>query len=97
MADIGETGTQGSQGVVATQSKSIPLFERGVYTSGDFARAFSALMSDTVSGRLAPGIVNAVCNAGGKMLKVVEMEMKYGTSGAGQDRKILALADRPVS
>lgn len=39
----------------------------------------SALMSDVISGAVTPQITNAACNAGGKMLKMVDLEYKYGT------------------
>jgi hypothetical protein len=35
-------------------------------------------MSDLISGKVTPQIGNAVCNAGGKLLKIVEMKQKYG-------------------
>ena len=54
----------------------------------------SALMSDLIDGRVTPNVGNATCNAGGKLLKVVEMQYKYGTQGPGQNKKlILAVAD----
>jgi|TARA_R100001086_G_scaffold213167_1_gene129116 hypothetical protein len=40
----------------------------------------SGLMSDLVEGRVTPQVGNAVCNAGGKLLKIVEMNHKYGTT-----------------
>lgn len=52
----------------------------------------SALMSDLIDGRVTPNIGNATCNAGGKLLKVVEMEYKYGTRGDGVGKKTLMLA-----
>jgi hypothetical protein len=62
-----------------------------VKTGHDFANLMSALMSDLIEGRVTPNIGNATCNAGGKLLKVVEMQYKYGTDGPGQ-QKILTLA-----
>lgn len=38
----------------------------------------SALMSDVVADRITASRCNAACNAGGKMLKAVEIEQKYG-------------------
>lgn len=38
----------------------------------------SALMSDLIQGTVTPNVANATCNAGGKLLKVIEMEHKYG-------------------
>lgn len=40
------------------------------------------LMSDVISGNMTPAVANAAVNAGGKLLKVVELENKYGTHGA---------------
>lgn len=53
----------------------------------------SALMSDIIEGRVTPGVGNAACNAGGKLLKVVEMQAKYGHKGQGTGEKILELSD----
>lgn len=39
----------------------------------------SGLMSDLIEGRISPQIGNATCNAGGKLLKVVELQHKYGS------------------
>jgi hypothetical protein len=38
----------------------------------------SAIMTDLLNGSVTPGIANATCNAGGKLLKMVELNMKYG-------------------
>lgn len=38
----------------------------------------SALMSDVIEGTLSPGVANAAVNAGGKLLKAVELQLKYG-------------------
>ena len=48
-------------------------------------------MTDLIEGRVSPGIGNAACNAGGKLLKVVELQHKYGTPGPGRSNKILDL------
>lgn len=61
----------------AKKAKSFIIADRGINTSRDFADMMSALMSDVVHGRVNPNISNAVCNAGGKLLKVIEMEYKY--------------------
>jgi hypothetical protein len=76
--------------------RSLALAAKGIQTGHDFANVMSALMSDLIEGRIAPNIGNATCNAGGKLLKVVEMSYRYGTDGPGQ-RKILMLAlESPV-
>lgn len=38
----------------------------------------SALMSDLIEGNVTPQVGNATVNAGGKLLKVVELQLKYG-------------------
>lgn len=73
---------------------SLELTQRGVRTGKDFATLMSALMSDLIDGRVTPVIGNAVCNAGSKLLKVVEMQMKYGRPGSDNNgEKVLQLTD----
>lgn len=72
---------KGSRSLTAANAKSRAVAKKGVTTSSDFKLAMSALMSDLVEGKVAPQVGNAVCNAGGKLLKVVEMEFKYGRNG----------------
>lgn len=38
----------------------------------------SAMMSDVVMGSISPQVANAAINAGGKLLKAAEMQLKYG-------------------
>ena len=71
--------------------RSLVIAQRGIKTGNDFAQLMSCLMSDIIEGRVTPNVGNATCNAGGKLLKVVEMQYKYGTQGKGQE-KILTLA-----
>lgn len=59
--------------------RSQAIAARGVRTGADFAGLMSALMSDLIEGRIDGRTGNAVCNASGKLLKVVEMQHKYGT------------------
>lgn len=84
--------------LVKEQPRSLALAERGVKTGADFANMMSALMSDIISERIAPEIANAACNAGGKLLKVVEMQYRYG--GKEADRQLTlapgAKADEPA-
>jgi hypothetical protein len=59
-------------------STSFRLAQKGVRTSREFAAVASALMCDAITNMVPPQRVNAACNAAGKLLKVVEMELKYG-------------------
>ena len=62
-----------------------------IITGKDFANMMSCLMSDLVEGAISPGVGNATCNAGGKLLKVVEMTYKYGTNDGNEGSKKLSL------
>jgi hypothetical protein len=46
-------------------------------------------MSDLIEGRVTPGVGNATCNAGGKLLKSVELQYKYGVDGPGQSKSLM--------
>ena len=71
------------------QPRSLRIAERGIKTSNDFAELMSSLMSDLIEGRVTPQVGNATCNAGGKLLKVVEMTYKYGVEGKPGKRTLL--------
>ncbi len=73
----------------APDSLSLPIANRGIKTGAEFAQLMSSLMTDILSGRVAPELGNAVCNAGGKLLKVVEMQYKYGTQSSQGERTLL--------
>lgn len=63
-------------------SRAVGIIASGDVKSGSkFAELMSALMSDLVMGAMTPDVGNATCNAGGKLLKVVEMQHKYGPKG----------------
>ena len=70
--DTTETGAAPSQ-----EPRSLGISKDGIATAEDFASLMSSVMSDVIDGRLSPPVANAVCNAGGKLLKVVEMQYKY--------------------
>ena len=91
MATKGKNGIAKNQTAVTGSPRSAKVAAKGIKTSHDFANLMSALMSDLIDGRVAPTIGNATCNAGGKLLKVVEMQIKYGVAGPGQ-HKVLTLA-----
>ena len=64
--------------------RSVTIAKRGITNSHQFANVMSALMSDLLEGKITPGVGNAACNAGSKLLKVVEMQARYGQVGKGQ-------------
>jgi hypothetical protein len=71
--------------------RSLGIANRGIRTGFDFADLMSSLMSDIISGRVTPAVGNAACNAGGKLLKIVEMQYKYGTQGGTAGPRVLHL------
>jgi hypothetical protein len=83
--------TEGGAGTAAStgKPKSLAIAERGIKTGNDFANLMSSLMSDIIEGRVTPSMGNATCNAGGKLLKVVEMQYKYGTTGKDNSKRLV--------
>lgn len=75
-----EVAEKGSENGAAVAPASLRVAERGLRSSVDFRDFMSGLMSDVISGRVNPGVANAACNAGGKLLKMVELEMRYAQS-----------------
>src|SRR6185436_20950365 len=71
--------------------RSLAIASGGVNTGGQFAALMSMLMSDLIDGRITPSVGNAVCNAGGKLLKVVEMQQRWGTQRTEGGPRDLAL------
>jgi hypothetical protein len=74
-----------------TAPRSLAIAARGIATSHDFANLMSSLMSDLIEGTVAPNVGNATCNAGGKLLRIVELQYKYGTTGKDGKLKTLTL------
>lgn len=87
-AAVNKTGSDTGE----AQPRSLAISERGIKTGADFASLMSSLMVDIISGRVTPAVGNAACNAGGKLLKVVEMQYKYGTQSGNQGDRVLTLA-----
>lgn len=71
--------------------RSLEISDAGIKTGSQFASLMSALIGDIISGRVTPGVGNAACNAGGKLLKIVEMQYKYGTQSGDQGDRVLKL------
>jgi hypothetical protein len=53
----------------------------------------SAIMTDLIVGSITPQTSNAVCNAGGKLLKVVELQLKYGKTSTDGSLPQLKMID----
>jgi hypothetical protein len=92
MPKNGKNGIEKSAKLAKGAPRSLGIAQRGIHSSHDFANFMSSLMSDLIEGNVAPQIGNAACNAGGKLLKVVEMQYKYGTAGKDGSPKTLILS-----
>lgn len=75
------------------EPRSLAISERGIKTGSQFANLMAAMMGDIISGRVTPSVGNAACNAGGKLLKIVEMQYKYGTKSGNQGNRLISLAE----
>ena len=64
--------------------KSFRVATAGIRTSDDFKEMMSAIMTELRRGELDTVLANAICNAGGKLLKCVQLEM----DSAAQNRTI---------
>ena len=74
--------------------ESLALARAGVVTGQDFARLMSAVMSDVIEGAMTPEVANATVNAGGKLLKVVEMQYKYAPPKMGEQPLLVLAPER---
>lgn len=71
--------TSNKQGNGARRTpKCMAIADRGINTGAEFAKVMSLLIGDIVTERIPARQANAICNACGKLLKVVEMQHKYG-------------------
>jgi len=68
--------------------RSLSIAERGICSSKDVRDMMSSLMSDVISGSLTPEVTNAACNACGKLIKVVELEQKWGREPRRETRQL---------
>lgn len=77
----GESGVDsGSQ--LSRGPRCLAIAQEGINDGSSFTRFMSALMTDLVDGSINAGVGNAAVNAGGKLLKCVEMQLKYGSTTA---------------
>lgn len=70
--------------------RCVKVFAQGIRNSHDFIRGFSLLLGDLATEALPAGTGNAMANAGGKLLKCVDLEQRYGRiSASSATRKLL--------
>jgi hypothetical protein len=69
------------------EPRTLAFTRAGVVTGTDFADLMSALMSDVIEGTVSPEVANAACNAGRQLLRVVEMQYRYGPHAEEQKQR----------
>lgn len=62
---------------------SVTLAKRGITSSEDFRNLMGAMMTDVIQGNVSPDVVNAACNAGRGLLKMIELEYRAASPQAG--------------
>jgi hypothetical protein len=95
---VGDTEDVPREADVGVESPAGPprclaIAEKGIRTGSDYAAFMSTLMTDLVLGQISPQAGNAAVNAGGKLLKVVEMQYRFGQPTDGIGKKDVLLAE----
>ena len=71
----------------------LAISERGIRTAQDFAQFMSAVMGDVIAGRLSNGKASATTRSGMALLKVIEMQYRYGSETDQPGKRTLRLID----
>ena len=74
-------------------SRSVKVARGGITNSREFTDLFSGLIADLAEQLVTASIANAMCNAGGKILKMVELEIRHGQQVPGATRRLLTISD----
>ena len=95
MLTTGEKTVNGSQEdpQVPATPNCLAIGERGVKTAQDFAQFMSAIMGDVIAGRIAHTKATVATRSGMALLKVIEMQYKYGSETEQPGKRVLRLID----
>jgi hypothetical protein len=72
----------------AAKGASAEVARRGIRSSEDYRDLMCALMGDVIQGSVTPEVVNAACNAGRGLVRMVELEYKMATSQRHTERTV---------
>lgn len=61
-----------------SNARCLPIAAKGIKSSGDVKSLMAAIIPDILEGTVNVQTAGAVCNAAGKLIKMVELELKYG-------------------
>lgn len=76
------------------QPKSVQIASEGIVDATQFARLMAAIIADVGTGDITPGTANAMVNAGGKLLKIVDMRLRWGNRQGGVNSRNLQLIEQ---
>jgi hypothetical protein len=95
MSQASEAAVETTQELPEEQAtpNCLAISERGVRTAQDFAQFMSAMMGDVISGRLSSGKASAATRSGCALLKVIEMQYRYGSETEQPGKRVLRLID----
>lgn len=94
MAQAKQATAKRSESTAQEQSpRCLPISDGGINTAQDFARFMSAMIGDVISGRISSSKAQAASQTGGKLLKVIEMQYRYGIEGTVKGKRVLRLID----
>jgi len=95
MSTTSETQPSGAQTVPQEPlaPRCLAISERGISTAQDFAQFMSAVMGDVIAGRLSASKAGAATRSGSTLLKVIEMQYKYGSETEQPGKRTLRLID----
>jgi hypothetical protein len=86
--------TSNAASLEVQRPRCLSIAQKGVRTANDFACLMSALISDIIEEKISPKVSNAMCNAAGKLLKVVDMQMRYGNKEPDASKELVLVKDQ---
>lgn len=88
-AKTSKTDPGNGEGVskLTKRSRSAEIASNGIKTSSDMKNFMLSLIPDILDGDVSIAAANATCNAAGKMLKMVELELRYGREGQPKEKE----------
>ncbi len=82
-----EENNSGSSALVE-RPRCLPIIEHGIKDSDQFNNGMGLLMGDIVAGRVTSAVGNAVCNAAGKITRMMELQLRYGRAAAVEEKRV---------
>ena len=84
--NVSTTTRKITKGSSTKQPKSVILAKGEIRTTREYGQLMAALVSDVIQENISPTLVNAAVNAGRQMIKVAELNLKYGRKVVNNDK-----------